>query len=142
MLIGSSRAGEDGPDWRILSGDLLPDWHDDWLLIERARYRDLGLQGLEALSEHWLAVGKPGRALEVALAAVSREPLRESAHRLVVRAHVSCGNWFQAIRQYRLYRHLVGTQLGLFPSGHMEDLVRGLLSDERAIAAASLPFPV
>jgi DNA-binding SARP family transcriptional activator len=139
-LIVGSPVDDDVPDWRVLLGDLLPDWHDDWLLVEREHYRDLGLQALEALAEQLLRAGRPGQALQVARAAVAREPLRESSHRLVVRSHVACGNWFEAIRQYRFFRHLLRSQLGLFPSGLMEDLVGGLLADDRAATVATLPF--
>ncbi|MGH8905015.1 MAG: hypothetical protein ACRD0K_00470 [Egibacteraceae bacterium] len=32
-----------------LAGDLLPDWYDDWVLIERERFHQLRLHALEAL---------------------------------------------------------------------------------------------
>ncbi len=117
-------------DWIPLAGDLLPDWDDDWVLIEREHFRHLGLQALERLSERLLAAGRLGGALEVALAAFAREPLRESVHRLLVKVYLADGNTFEAIRQYRLYRDLVYGRLGLEPSGLMQDLVRGLIGDE------------
>ena len=63
---------------------------------------------------------------ETALAAVSGEPLRESAHRALIRVHMAQGNWFDALRQYDLYRDLVRGQLGLDPSPEMEHLVAPL----------------
>src|SRR6266700_2866149 len=32
-----------------LSADLLPDWYDDWLLLEQERFRQLRMHALEAL---------------------------------------------------------------------------------------------
>ena len=60
------------------------------------------------------------------LAAVAAEPLRESAHRAVVSVHLEEGNVSEAIRQYRLCRRLLGTELGIEPSERMQVLVRGL----------------
>jgi DNA-binding SARP family transcriptional activator len=105
---------------------LLPDWYDDWVLMERERHRQLSLHALEALAEKLIAVAQHGRAIGVALAAVANEPLRESAHRILIRAHLAEGNVGEAVRQYRLYRRLLRRQLGLDPSPQMEALVRGL----------------
>jgi len=61
-------------------------------------------------------------ALEVGLAAVAAEPLRESAHRAVVSVHLAEGNTAEAIRQYRLCRRLLKEQLGVEPSPRMHQL--------------------
>jgi DNA-binding SARP family transcriptional activator len=119
-----------GVSWRILKGELLPDWDEDWLAVEREHQRHLSLQALEALADDMLMGGNVGPALEIALAVYAREPLRESAHRLLVRVHLDSGNSFEAIRQYRMYEGMTLSRLGLPPSPHMHDLVRGLLPGE------------
>ncbi|MFF0086754.1 BTAD domain-containing putative transcriptional regulator [Streptomyces canus] len=53
--------------------------------------------------------GSLALALEAALANVRIEPLRESAHRAVVAAHLSEGNVIEAVRHYRAYRLLCRT---------------------------------
>ena len=98
------------PDWQLLGTELLPDWDE----------------ALESVSERLFASGHVARALEVALAIVAQEPLRESAHRIVVRIFLADGNAFDAIRQYRLYATLARRHLGLAPSDLMERLVRPL----------------
>ena len=105
-----------------LSADLLPDWYDDWALIEREQFRQLRLRALDSLSARLIAAGRYADALEAGLAAVAGEPLRESAHRAVVRVHLAEGNIGEAIRQYRLCRRLLEDQLGLEPSELMERL--------------------
>ncbi len=114
------------PDWQLLGTELLPDWDDEWALVEREQHRQLGLEALESVSERLFASGHVARALEVALAIVAQEPLRESAHRIVVRIFLADGNAFDAIRQYRLYATLARRHLGLAPSDLMERLVRPL----------------
>lgn len=106
--------------------NLLPDWYDDWVLIERERLRQLGLHALERLCERLTEASRFGPALDAALAAVAGEPLRESAHRALIKVHFAEGNAAEAIRHYRLYRRLVHDQLGLAPSPLMEELVQGL----------------
>jgi DNA-binding SARP family transcriptional activator len=129
-LIGSVPMGAGGDvDWLPLAGEVLPDWDDDWALVEREHFRNLSLQALESLCEHLTAQGRLRHALEVGLAAFAREPLRESAHRLLVRIYLADGNPFDAIRQFRLYRDLIRSRLGIEPSPQMLELVHGLLRD-------------
>lgn len=135
-LIGSVPMGAGGDvDWLPLTGEVLPDWDDDWTLVEREHFRNLSLQALESLCEHLTAQGRLRQALEVGLAAFAREPLRESAHRLLVRIYLADGNPFDAIRQFRLYSDLVRSRLGLEPSPQILELVHGLVRDDVQIAA-------
>lgn len=110
----------------IFSSDLLPDWYDEWIVLERERYRQLRLRALDTLCERLTRAGRLDAALEVGLAAVAGEPLRESSHRAVVRVHLADGNVAEAIRQYRLCRRLLREQLDLEPSDQMAELLRGV----------------
>jgi DNA-binding SARP family transcriptional activator len=107
-------------------GDLLPDWYDDWVLIERERFRQLRLHALDALCLRLTNEGKHAQATEAGLAAVASEPLRESAHRALIAAHLGEGNACEALRQYRLCRSLMRRELGIEPSEQMERLVADL----------------
>jgi DNA-binding SARP family transcriptional activator len=108
------------------SGELLPGWYEDWLMIERERLHQLRLHALEALCEHLIAVGRYGPAVDAGLAAVAAEPLRESAHRVLIRADLAEGNRADALRHVRIYRRLLHDELGLEPSPQMDDLVGDL----------------
>ena len=113
-------------DPRLLTGELLPDWYDDWVMLERERLRQLSLHALEALGERLLAAERLGEALEAALEAVAMEPLRESAHRLLIRIHLAEGNAAEAIREFELSGRLFREQLGLEPSPQLVELVANL----------------
>jgi DNA-binding SARP family transcriptional activator len=106
-----------------LAGDLLPDWYDDWVVIERERFRQLRLRSLDVLCERLTQAGRLGEALDAGLFALAGEPLRESAHRALVRVHLAEGNAADAIRQYRLCRQLLKDQLGIEPSEQMRQLM-------------------
>jgi DNA-binding SARP family transcriptional activator len=123
-LIASD--GEIDLDPERLTGELLPDWYDDWVLLERERLRQLSLHALEALGERLLEASRLGAALEAALAAIVMEPLRESSHRLLIRIHLAEGNAAEAIREFELCRGLFRDQLGLEPSPQLTELVQDL----------------
>jgi DNA-binding SARP family transcriptional activator len=106
-----------------LRGELLPGWYDDWVLLERERLRQLRLHALEQVAHRLMTVGRYGDALEVAYAAVHAEPLRESAHRTVVRVHLAEGNVSEALRAYEQFRVLLADELSVRPSDLMTSLV-------------------
>jgi DNA-binding SARP family transcriptional activator len=106
-----------------LTGELLPDWYDAWLMIERERLRQLSLHALEALGEQLLAARRLGEALETALAALEIEPLRESAHRLLIKIHIEEGNLNEAVRQFAFCSRLFRDHLGIVPSPQLSELV-------------------
>lgn len=114
--------------------DLLPDSYDDWVVSERERFRQLRLHALEAIAERYIAIGRFGDALLAALAAVVADPLRETAHRALVRVHLAEGNTAEAIRQVRQCEQLLRDELGVFPSTRLAELLAASQS-----SVASLP---
>jgi DNA-binding SARP family transcriptional activator len=107
-------------------GDLLPGWYDDWVLLERERLRQVRMHALELVAGRFAAVGRYGDALEAAYVAVQAEPLRESAHRAIVRVHLAEGNVGEALRVYERFRGMVADELGVRPSEHMTRLFQGI----------------
>ncbi len=110
-----------------LSRDLLPDWDDEWLVFERERFRDLRVHALERLCEQLSMAGDHADAVRCGLLAVQAEPLRESAHRALMRAHVAEGNRARALAEFRSLERLLEQELHVQPSPATIDLVRELL---------------
>jgi len=104
--------------------DLLPSWYDDWALMERERIRQRLLHALEALSARLTRLGRFGEAVDAALLAVSAEPLRESAQRALIEAHIAEGNLAEAHRSYVSYRDRIRRELGVEPSNDLSALIR------------------
>jgi len=113
-------------DYSELLDDVLPDWRDEWLGVERERFRQLRMHALEALSLRLQREGRFAQAIDASLAVVSHEPLRESAQRALISAHIREGNLQEAVRQYRSFRDLLSTELGIDPSPLMTELMRGV----------------
>lgn len=117
--------------------DLLPDWYEDWLVAEQERYRQLRLHALEAVCLQLTARGRFGEAIDVGLAAVAGEPLRESARLALMRAYIAEGNVGDAIRQFRMFERLVWDELGIAPSSAMRQLTENQRSQHAPLGVAS-----
>ena len=105
-----------------LSWDVLPDWDDEWLVFDRERFRELRLHALERLCDRLTAWGDHAEAVECGLLAIEAEPLRESAHRALMRAHISEGNHAQAMQHLRLLTRQLWQELEVEPSQETIDL--------------------
>jgi DNA-binding SARP family transcriptional activator len=88
-----------------------------------------------------MAAGRHAEALQTAFAAVRAEPLRESAHRMVIRVHLAEGNVVEALRAFEQFRGLLDRELGVRPTSLMTRLVDGIERPRRVTARASAPSP-
>jgi DNA-binding SARP family transcriptional activator len=109
--------------WPALSGDLLPGWYDDWVLVDRERLRQVRVHALESMAHGLSEQRRYAEAIEVGMAAIAAAPLRESAHREVIRIHLAEGNVAEALRQFEVCAQLLRDDLGLQPSEKMIDLM-------------------
>src|SRR4029450_5676226 len=106
-----------------LSAELLPDWYDDWALVEAEDWRQLRLHALEALADRLTARGEFADAAAAALAAVRAEPLRESPRAALIRVHIAEGNPSEALREVARYGELLQLELGVEPTERLRALV-------------------
>ena len=124
----------------ILGGELLPDWYDDWVLIEAENWRQLRMHTLETLAGQLVAAERFAEAVAAGIAAVRAEPLRESARVALISAHLAEGNQSEALREYEHYHRLLRAELNLEPTDRLRDLLRpvrpGLM--ERSNSAVTL----
>jgi DNA-binding SARP family transcriptional activator len=124
--LTTGRAGEEdlrSRTWRSATLDLLPGWEEDWVVFERERLRQRTLHGLEALSRLLLCAGRADEAVEVATAVVAADPLRESAQRVLVEAHLARGEVAEALHRYDLYRSVVFRRFQVRPSAELTAIV-------------------
>lgn len=100
---------------RLYQGDLLVDIDRDWALRERESLRQLYLNGLAKLSDHYANIGEPVRSLSHAQQILELDPLREEIHRRVMQLHADMGQRSLAIRQYDRCCQFLRTELGILP---------------------------
>jgi DNA-binding SARP family transcriptional activator len=110
-------------NWRGDCLDLLPGWSEDWVILEREHIRQRMLHALEALSRHLVEAGRYAEAVEAAAWVVSAGPLRESAIRVLIQAHLAEGNLIEARQVYQVYSDTVQRELGIEPGKQLADLV-------------------
>lgn len=103
--------------------DLLVEWGEEWVTVERERYRQIRLHALEELCRRLVSTGNTCGAIEVGISAVSADPLRETGQRALIEAHLADGNISEAVRQYRSFAVLLGTELGVAPTAALTALV-------------------
>jgi DNA-binding SARP family transcriptional activator len=132
-LINGSAAQSDlcSVYWPADAMDLLPGWYDDWIIFERERIRQRLLHAIEALSRRLIEVGRCAEAVDAAISAVGIDPLRESASRILIEAHLAEGNAVEGRRTYERYRDTVRRELGVEPSQQLADLVHAMFCSQR-----------
>jgi len=110
----------------IASRPLLPGEDAEWLDELRRRLGDVRLRALECLGEVWLARGDAALAARDAEEAIRLDPFRESAHRLLIRAHLAAGDRGAAARAFDACRRVLGEELGVAPAPSTVALVAPL----------------
>ena len=108
----------------LLVDDLLPGWHDDWLLPIQERYRQLRLHGLHAIAEQALCEDRLSDAIDAALTAISSDPFHERPRALLIRAYLRERNLAAARREYQSYHRLLREELQETPSEELSSLIR------------------
>src|SRR5690606_2952401 len=100
----------------FLRRPFLPDHEGEWVAETRERVTELLLSGLEIASLAAPALHDERAALQYADEAVKRAPLRESAHRCLMTAHVTAGNRAEALRSYHRLCRILAEELGIDPA--------------------------
>lgn len=122
-LAGTESASDLEVGSPSLESELLPDWYEEWVAAERDRYRQLRVHALEAIAERLAATGRWGAAVQAALAALAADPLRESAHRTLIRIYLAEGNVAEAMRHLHRCERLLMDEFGVRPSFNLDDLM-------------------
>lgn len=100
----------------ISSRPLLPGEEAEWLDGLRRRLSDVRLRSLECLAEIWIEHGDHALAARDAAEAIAIDPFRESAHRLLIRAHLAAGDRGAAAEALAACQRILREELGVSPS--------------------------
>jgi predicted ATPase/DNA-binding SARP family transcriptional activator len=122
----------------LYAGALLPGCYEDWIAAENQRLTDAYLQAVRRLIRYLVRTKEMARALDYARRAVLADPLREEAHRDLMRLYVAAGLASAALQQYRELERVLREELGATPSATTRQLIREIQSREVNV---SLPTP-
>ena len=113
----------------LLGRPFLPGVDAPWLSDKRRELSGLHVRALEALAEARLVLGESRHAATAAQEAIALDGFRESAHRLLIRAHVQAGEVAEALLAYERCRQLLATELGASPAPETQALHTAVLRD-------------
>ncbi len=108
----------------LYRGRFLEGIYDDWVLLESDRLHEAYLSALQQLIALNKNIGDYEAALNHARALVAADPLRESAHREIMRFYHLLGRPEAAIRQFEACRRILHRELAVEPEPETVALVR------------------
>lgn len=121
----------------LYRGDFLADFYlpdsapfEEWVLTRREALRRRAMDALERLAREALEAGEVEAAEAYACRQIEVDDLRESGHRLLMRALALSGKRTEALAQYETLRLLLEKELGVEPSAEMADLYEAILAGE------------
>ena len=100
----------------VCSHEFLPGTSGAWVEAQQLRLSNLHLASLEIASEAAAASREWGTAREAAEEIIAREPYRESAYVLLMKALAGAGNVGEAMRAYHRCCEVLDQELGTSPS--------------------------
>lgn len=102
---------------------------DEWLSTERERLRERAAAALERLLAHRTRHNDIDEAIQIALRLLAVDPLREAAHRTLMRLFISQGRRAAALRQYQICARALARELEAEPEAETRRLYRELLRE-------------
>jgi ABC-type oligopeptide transport system substrate-binding subunit/DNA-binding SARP family transcriptional activator len=101
---------------KLYRGDFLDGFYDDWVVNTRYRLETAYFSTLSRLMELQATAGEHQACLEAALRLIELDPLREDAHRYVMRALTLLGQRDRALAQYEHCRQVLKNELDIEPA--------------------------
>ncbi len=90
---------------------------EEWMLAQRARYREIAMHAWHHLTEHYLRRRAYGRAIDSAKRLLELDSWREEAYRQLMHALFYSGQRAAALTCYQNCRRILAEELGVPPSG-------------------------
>ncbi len=126
----------------LYRGDFLDGFYDDWIISERYRLEALFLEALARLMVGHETGEEHQAALATALRLLGRDPLREDAHRLAMRAYCRLGQRNAALEQHHRCREIVVEELGTEPMVETTELYQAILEGRFKVGPLPEILPV
>ena len=116
-----ARDPSDAMGWALVANAIarrgfLPGEDGGWASRRRRELQDVRVRALECRATVQLGAGSPAAAIPDLELVLDLEPFRETAYRLLMRAHAEAGNPAEALRAFRRCRTTLADELGVDPS--------------------------
>ncbi len=107
----------------LYRGDFLDEFYirqapefEDWMAQQRTQYQQMVVDALLALADHAQQQGRYEAGIQSARQALALEPVREDAHRLLMRLLALHGQRGLALAQFDVCREIMQAELGVEPA--------------------------
>lgn len=128
------RAGDpsEAVGWSLVANAIarrgfLPGEDGAWASRRRRELQDVRVRALECRASVQLEHDQPEGAIRDLEIVLGLEPFRETAYRLLMRAHVAAGNPAEALRTFERCRATIAEELGADPSAETRALYLDIL---------------
>ena len=95
---------------------------EDWLVVHQDRVRTAWADGMDALAQQYQTHGRHADVVAVCEQLVEREPLREGAHRLLMKALASLGEPARALAHFENMSAVFQREVGAKPAAETRAL--------------------
>jgi DNA-binding SARP family transcriptional activator len=116
----------------LYRGDLVVTHGQECFARERDRLADLFEDALADVARHRLAAGNPEGARDASIALLSRDPLREEGHAMLIEVYGRIGSRSQVTRQYRRLSAVLESELSVPPLPETEATYHAALAETYA----------
>jgi DNA-binding SARP family transcriptional activator len=134
------------PLLELYHGDFLADFdlpdseeYENWIAVERERYRRLAISGFQLVSRRYEKAGEFGAALAALSRALAIDPFQEDLQREALRLHYFAGDRAGAIRRYEDFSRLLENEMGVQPMAETRALFEEIMTGELAAPAPEKP---
>jgi TolB-like protein/Flp pilus assembly protein TadD len=107
--------------------------YEEWLRMERASLQERAIGALMSLLRCHFDAGNVEEGVRVARKVLSLDPLRETAHRALMRLYVEMGDRALALKQYQSCCDVLKTELGVTPETKSQRLYEEIRHEHREI---------
>lgn len=132
-------------DLELYSDDLLVDFYEDWVLIERQGLRALYLKTLLEFTQQMRSASEYEHAIQYAHRAIAVDAANERAHQHLMFCYVAQGKRSAALRQYEACRRALQDELVVEPSPETEmlkDWIEQASAEGNSLAASITNLPI
>jgi TolB-like protein/Tfp pilus assembly protein PilF len=106
--------------------------YEEWLRTERASLHEHAIEALMGLLRWHLDAGNAEGGVRVAKRVLALDPLRETAHRALMRLYADMGDRALALRQYQACRDVLKAELSVAPETKTQRLCGEIRHEHRA----------
>ena len=106
----------------LYGGDLMEGFYDDWVPVEREKFRSYYLTTLLRLMKFFEQQGDLQQGISYGKKILEAEPLREDVHQDLIRFYLANGQRALVARQYKTCEELLESELGVQPMAETQSL--------------------